>query len=102
MVSADENTVTVQDYLPKTSQQSYDSTLFTTILGLTILGWAWSILLSPFTMHNLEFKKRGQKEKCFSMTLVVEIWYCTCAQAEIQILILPDLPLHKYVEDCLT
>jgi hypothetical protein len=53
-------------------------------------------------MHNLEFKKRGQKEKCFSMTLVVEISYCTCAQAEIQILILPDLPLHKYVEDCLT
>ena len=36
-VKTDENTVTVQDYLPKISQQSYNSTLFTT-LGLTILA----------------------------------------------------------------
>ena len=36
-VRTDENTVTLQDYLPKISQQSYDSTLFTT-LGLAILG----------------------------------------------------------------
>ena len=35
----DENTVTLQDYLPKISQQSYHSTLYTTF-GLTkdILG----------------------------------------------------------------